>query len=117
MECNNFKHLRSRREILAGAGYGLGAAALTYLGESEKSRDWNRRALAMEPEDPSVLYNIACNFAMEGQPDEAIATLSKALDNGFGHWKWIEHDTSLDGIRSEPGFAELLTRRPAEEVA
>jgi hypothetical protein len=31
MECNNFKHLRSRREILAGAGYGLGAAALASL--------------------------------------------------------------------------------------
>jgi serine/threonine protein kinase/Tfp pilus assembly protein PilF len=95
----------------------MGAAALTYLGESEKSRDWNRRALAMEPEDPSVLYNIACNFAQEGQAGEAVSALTKALDNGFGHWKWIEHDTSLDGIRSEPGFAELLSRRPAEEVA
>jgi serine/threonine protein kinase/Tfp pilus assembly protein PilF len=94
----------------------MGAAALTYLGESEKSRDWNRRALAMEPDDPSVLYNIACNFAQEGQAQEAISALTKALDNGFGHWKWIEHDTSLDGIRSEPGFAELLNRRPAQEV-
>jgi len=94
----------------------MGAAALTYLGESEKSRDWNRRALAMEPDDPSVLYNIACNFAQEGQAPEAITALTKALDNGFGHWKWIEHDTSLDGIRSEPGFAELLNRRPAQEV-
>jgi serine/threonine protein kinase/Tfp pilus assembly protein PilF len=94
----------------------MGAAALTYLGESEKSRDWNRRALAMEPDDPSVLYNIACNFAQEGQAPEAITALTKALDNGFGHWKWIEHDTSLDGIRSEPGFAELLNRRPTQEV-
>jgi hypothetical protein len=51
---------------------------------------------------------------MEGQPDEAIATLGKALDNGFGHWKWIEHDASLDPLRSNPGFAKLLERRPAE---
>jgi hypothetical protein len=69
----------------------------------------------MEPSDPSVLYNIACNFAMEGQSDEAIATLSKALDNGFGHWTWIEHDASLEAIRSHPGFATLLARRPAEQ--
>jgi adenylate cyclase len=95
----------------------MGAAALTYLGESDKSRDWTRRALAMEPDDPSVLYNIACNFAQEGQSDEAMAALTKAIDNGFGHWKWIEHDGSLNSIRLHPGFAALLSRRPVEEVA
>jgi TolB-like protein/Flp pilus assembly protein TadD len=96
----------------------MGAACLSFLGESEKARSWNRRALSMEPDDPSVLYNIACNFAMEGEVDEAVATLGKALDQGFGHWKWIEHDSSLDPIRSSPQFQELLKRRPqAENVA
>ena len=90
----------------------MGAADLSFLGESEKAREWNRRALAMEPDDPSVLYNIACNFAMEGQADEAISTLHKALDNGFGHWSWIEHDSSLQAVRSNPKFQELLSRRP-----
>jgi adenylate cyclase len=92
----------------------MGAACLSFLGESEKSRDWNRRALSMEPDDPSVLYNIACNFAMEGQVPEAITTLSKALDRGFGHWKWLEHDSSLDPLRSEPGFQQLLARKPPD---
>ncbi len=94
----------------------MGAADLTYLGESEKSRDWNRRALAMEPDDPSVLYNIACNFAQEGQAAEAVAALEKALDQGFGHWKWIDHDGSLDNIRSDPAFLALLERRPAQDA-
>ncbi|MEP6905268.1 MAG: protein kinase [Gemmatimonadales bacterium] len=93
----------------------MGAAALTYLGESEKSRDWNRRALAMEPDDPSVLYNIACNFSQEGQVTEAIATLTKALDNGFGHWKWLEHDGSLENARKDPRFATLMARRTGPE--
>jgi len=93
----------------------MGAAALTYLGESEKSRDWNRRALAMEPDDPSVLYNIACNFSQEGQVTEAIAALTKALDNGFGHWKWLEHDGSLENARKDPRFATLMARRTGPE--
>ena len=93
----------------------MGAAALTYLGESDKSRDWNRRALAMEPDDPSVLYNIACNFSQEGQVTEAISALAKALDNGFGHWKWLEHDNSLDNARSDSRFAALLARRTGPE--
>jgi adenylate cyclase len=90
----------------------MGAAALSGLGESEKARDWNRRALEMEADDPSVLYNIACVFAREELKTEAIAALSKAVDHGFGHWRWIENDTDLDSIRQEPEFANLLARKP-----
>ncbi len=90
----------------------MGAVALSGLGESERARDWNRRAFQMEPDDPSVLYNIACVFAREEQHEEAVTTLSKAIDKGFGHWQWIEHDTDLDGLRSDPGFNALLARKP-----
>jgi Flp pilus assembly protein TadD len=92
----------------------MGAMSLTALGESEKAREWNRRALAMDPDDPSVLYNIACAFAMENQPVEAIEALTKALDHGFGHWKWIEHDIDMDSLRNEPAFIELLKRKPTD---
>jgi len=92
----------------------MGAMSLTALGESEKAREWNRRALAMDPDDPSVLYNIACAFATENQPDEAMDALTKALNNGFGHWKWIEHDVDLDSLRENPKFIELLSRKPQE---
>ncbi|HUQ19649.1 MAG TPA: protein kinase [Gemmatimonadaceae bacterium] len=95
----------------------MGAAALSNLGESEKSRDWARRAMDMEPDDPSVLYNVSCVFAMEGMVDEGIDALTKAVDNGFGHWRWIEHDSSLDPLRDHPGFGELLAKKPAETAA
>jgi Flp pilus assembly protein TadD len=95
----------------------MGAAALTALGESEKARDWARRAQDMEPDDPSVLYNVACVYALEGMTGEAIRALTKAIDKGFGHWKWIEHDSTLDSLRSEPEFVNLLARKPAEAVA
>jgi len=92
----------------------MGAMSLTALGESEKAREWNRRALAMDPDDPSVLYNIACAFATENQPAEALDALTKALDNGFGHWKWIEHDIDLNSLRDNPGFIALLARKPQD---
>ena len=95
----------------------MGAMSLSNLGESEKAREWNRRALAMEPDDPSVLYNIACAFAAENQTEEAVAALNKAIDKGFGHWKWIDHDPDLDCLRNEPGFREILARRPVEDLA
>jgi serine/threonine protein kinase/Flp pilus assembly protein TadD len=95
----------------------MGAMSLTALGESDKAREWNRRALAMDPDDPSVLYNIACAFAMENQKAEALDALTKALDEGFGHWKWIEHDADLDSLRDDPAFAALLARKPADADA
>ena len=95
----------------------MGAMSLTALGESEKAREWNRRALAMDPDDPSVLYNIACAFAMENQKSEAIDALTRALDNGFGHWSWIDHDADLDSIREDPAFIALMARKPVEADA
>lgn len=94
----------------------MGALALRGLGEPEKALDWNRRAQRMEPDDPSVLYNVACNYAQLSLPKEAIGALSKAIDNGFGHWQWIEHDTDLDSLRGEPDFAALLLRKPSENT-
>jgi serine/threonine protein kinase/Tfp pilus assembly protein PilF len=95
----------------------MGAMSLTALGESDKAREWNRRALAMDPDDPSVLYNIACAFAMENQKSEAIDALQKALDNGFGHWSWIDHDADLDSLRDDPAFLALMTKKPVESDA
>ena len=95
----------------------MGAMSLSALGESEKARDWNRRALAMDPDDPSVLYNIACAFSLEGQVAEALNALEKALVHGFGHWQWIENDADLDPLREDPGFINLLSRKPVEAEA
>jgi serine/threonine protein kinase/Flp pilus assembly protein TadD len=92
----------------------MGAAALIELGEREKALDWTRRAESMDPDDPSVLYNVACDYAQLDIRGEAVRALTKAIDNGFGHWKWIEHDSSLDNLRSEPGFVALLARKPVE---
>jgi serine/threonine protein kinase/Flp pilus assembly protein TadD len=92
----------------------MGAAALIELGEKEKALDWVRRAESMEPDDPSVLYNIACDYALLQMPAEGVAALTRAIDHGFGHWKWIEHDSTLDNLRDQPAFKDLLDRKPAE---
>ena len=92
----------------------MGALALCHLGEFERARDWNNRAQRMEPDDPSVLYNVACVFARLALKSEAIAALTAAIENGFGHWQWIEHDTDLESLRNEPEFIVLLSRKPSE---
>ena len=88
----------------------LGANSLLQLGEREKGLDWARRALAMDPEEPSILYNVACVYALQGAINEAIECLEGAVKFGFGHKEWIRNDSDLDALRSHPRFQALLER-------
>ncbi len=88
----------------------LGAGALCQLGDRARSLDWVRRALALEPEDSGVLYNVACVYALQGQTEEALACLEKAVEHGLGQKDWMEKDSDLISIRSRPRFQALLEK-------
>lgn len=65
-------------------------------------------------------YNIACAHAMNGNPDEALAWLEKALQARFAEQETLEQDTDLDSLRALPRFAELTgltSRLPAPPAA
>ncbi len=86
----------------------FGAGSLCQLGERARSLDWVGRALAIDPEEPSILYNVACAYANLGQPEEAMDCLEKAIKYGFGHKEWVENDSDLNSLRSHPRFQALL---------
>ena len=89
----------------------LGANALCQLGERARSVDWAQRALAIDPEDCGILYNIACVFALLGKADEAIDCLDKAMTHAFWYKRWAQHDSDLDPLRSHPRFQALMERQ------
>ncbi len=86
----------------------LGAVALSSTGDSAKARQWAKRAVAMEPDDSAVLYNVACVYSLLGLTDSAIDCLEQAVASGFGHWDWLVHDSDLDPLRAHPRFTALL---------
>jgi serine/threonine protein kinase/Flp pilus assembly protein TadD len=89
----------------------LGAVALCQLGERSRSLDWARRALAIDPEDCGILYNVACTYALQGKPEEAIDCLEKAMTHAFWYKRWAQHDSDLDSLRSHPRFQSLMERK------
>ena len=88
----------------------LGATIWSNLGETENAVEWAKRSLAIDPEDPQLLYNVACVYSIEGMKDEALKCLERAIDKGYGHREWIEHDSDLNSLRSDARFKALLER-------
>ncbi len=61
----------------------LAATAMVQLGERARSLDWAKRALRIDSEEPTTLYNLGCLYAMHGRNEDAIDCLEKAVGTGF----------------------------------
>ena len=83
------------------------AATFANLGETEKAIDYAERSLAIDPDDAMLLYNIACTYALLGRADEAIGYIERAVDKGFGHKEWLDHDPDLNPLRGNPRFETI----------
>jgi adenylate cyclase len=88
----------------------LGSAARLALGDQEGGLAWARRAQEIAPGEPMILYNVACTYCLAGEPEEALAALEKAVDEGFGHKAWVEHDSDLAPLHGHPRYQALLDR-------
>jgi TolB-like protein/Flp pilus assembly protein TadD len=93
----------------------VGACVLAHLGETSRAEAWAKQALAAEPDDPNVLYNACCAFAIIGKTEEALDCLEQCTSMGFHHW--FEHDSDLDSLRGHPRFQAIIAstaRRTAD---
>jgi tetratricopeptide (TPR) repeat protein len=88
----------------------LGGGLLVESGDVDAGLEWGRRAIAVDPSDSAILYNVACIYSKAGRIGEAVETLEGAIGAGFAHKDWIENDSDLDPIRSEPRFQAILER-------
>ena len=77
------------------------------LGDSERAVQFAERSLSIDPEDPMLLYNVACTYARLEMHGDAMRCLEGAVDKGFGHREWIDHDPDLNSLRDNPRFQAL----------
>ena len=62
----------------------MGANGLVALGERERGLEWAQRALAIDPDEPMLLYNVACICSLAGDVEEALDCLERAVRAGHG---------------------------------
>jgi len=90
--------------------FNLGAIVLARLGEVERAREWNNRAISLAPDDDAILYNASCVFAVLGEEDQALAGLQRAIEAGLAGGDWVLHDPDWERLRDHPRFQTLMQR-------
>ena len=88
----------------------LGASELATAGQRERGLQWARRSLESDPDDAMMQYNTGCFYAVQGEAQEALACLDKAIRLGYGHREWVENDPDWDSLRNDPQFQALLKK-------
>jgi tetratricopeptide (TPR) repeat protein len=67
----------------------------------------DERLAQLEPENPTVFYNLACSYSLTGEFDRALAALDRALDLGYRDFNWLAKDADLKKLRAQPAFAAI----------
>ena len=78
------------------------------IDDVERAAIFIQRAMTVDPDDPMVLYNVACSYANMGKIPECLDALEQSVSKGWGDRTWIEHDSDLDSIRAEPRYLALI---------
>lgn len=86
-----------------------GAISLAISGEPDRSRAWAERALALEPENYILRYNIACTFVELGDHDRALDLIEDSLSHlGKDHIRHTQADPDIAVVRGHPRFARMI---------
>jgi serine/threonine protein kinase/Tfp pilus assembly protein PilF len=89
-----------RARILLAGDYGM-------VGRLDDSMREATLAMALQPNEPTILYNVACVFCELGKRVEAIDALQKAWDAGWRDVEWTRRDPDLVMLHGEPAFDRL----------
>ncbi len=77
------------------------------IGRSEDAMREADLAMALRPNEATVLYNLACLFCALNKKPEAMDTLRKAWQAGFRESDWARRDLDLALLHGDPEFERL----------
>ena len=100
---NHLKHVPedARARILLAVDYAC-------MDRSEDALRETSLAVALRPNDATVLYNAACNYCVLKQKAEALDAIKKAWSAGYHDARWARRDPDLALLLGDPEFEQLF---------
>lgn len=62
------------------------------------------------PNDPEILYNLACILALQNKPEEAMTSLTAAYESGWWNAELTQADPDLASLRERNDFKAVLEK-------
>jgi len=87
------------------------AADYANVGRADDAIRHAEMAVALRPNDSSVLYNAGCTYGVLGRKAEALAMLRRSKDAGYSNEDWIHEDPDLTCLHDDPEFKLLFPPR------
>jgi non-specific serine/threonine protein kinase len=88
------------------------AAGILVQVDRARALELAARAVAVAPDEPAVLGNIACMYTRIGMNEEALKLLAQTFGRGIGNRAWVENDPDYDPLRGDPRFQVMMAKLP-----
>ncbi len=62
----------------------------------------------LKPEDPIVLYNLACSHSLLQETDKAYGAIKSAMQCGYNDFLFLEEDDDLANLRADGKFKSFF---------
>ncbi len=82
----------------------------TKAGAYEKGLNVDERLVQLKPEDPIVLYNLACSYSLLNEIDKALRSVKKAVKCGYSDFGHMQRDQDLLNLRKDRRFQRYFER-------
>ena len=89
----------------------LYATALAEIGHNDEALREGAQAQDLSPNDPAMLYNVACVYSRLGERRRAIEALGQAVAAGYENFSWLRNDPDLDALREDADYKTLMSGR------
>jgi len=105
---------RAEKAISVDADNGSAMAALfsclLTLGETDRAREWARRAVLIDPDNMGMRYNLACDLVINlSDLDLALEMLAPVCGRcGREQVEWMRTDPDLNALRDDLRFRKMI---------
>jgi len=87
----------------------------TKKGLYEKGLQIDKKLSQLKPDDPVVLYNLACSYSLLNKIDLALGAIKLAIQCGYDNLSHLEQDRDLENLLKDSRFQKYFTELKEEK--